>query len=97
VLDKDKQKIGSQVGRLRILDIARLPEVVQKHPVQIAIIAVPSEEAQEVADLLIKNGIKAILTYAPITLTLPSDVRVQHIDPVVVLQSMTYYLNSTQP
>lgn len=97
VLDRDKQKIGSQVGKLRILDISRLPDVVQEHWVQIAIIAVPTDEAQEVANLLVKNGIRAILSYAPITLTMPADVRIQHIDPVVGLQSMTYYLNPPQP
>jgi len=95
VLDRDKQKIGNQVGQLRIQDIAQLPDVLRQHHVQIAIIAVPPDEAQGVANLLVKNGIRAILSYAHITM--PADVRIQHIDPVVGLQSMTYYLVPTQP
>ena len=41
---------------------------------------------------MIDAGVKAILNYAPITLTVPPYVRVQYIDPVVGLQRMTYYL-----
>jgi redox-sensing transcriptional repressor len=55
-------------------------------------IAVPAGDAQSVADQLVKAGIKAILNYAPISLTVPTGVRVQYIDPVTHLQRMTYYL-----
>jgi redox-sensing transcriptional repressor len=58
----------------------------------VGIIATPAEEAQAVARTMVDAGVKAILNYAPITLTVPSNVRVQYIDPVVGLQRMTYYL-----
>lgn len=93
VLDKDTAKIGRQMGKLRVQDIAILPEVVKKQGIQIAIIAVPTDQAQEVASALVHAGIRAILTYAPITLSLPPDVRVEYIDPVIGLQSMAYYLS----
>ena len=96
VLDKDEGKIGQQMGRLKVADIARLPEVLREHGVQIAIIAVPAIDAKEVADALVKAGVKAILSYAPVPLSLPSHVHVQHIDPVLGLQSMTYYLDPGQ-
>ena len=41
---------------------------------------------------MVDAGIKSILNYAPITITVPSSVRVQYIDPVVGLQRMTYNL-----
>ena len=53
----------------------------------------PASVAQEVADKLIKAGVKAILSYAPITLSIPDAVRIQYIDPVNHLQRMTYYLD----
>jgi redox-sensing transcriptional repressor len=93
ILDKDKRKIGRQVGKLKVLDTARLPEVIKEHRIQIAMIAVPASQAQEVANELVSAGVKAILSYAPITLTLPEHVRVQYIDPVVGLQSMAYHLS----
>jgi redox-sensing transcriptional repressor len=92
-LDKDSAKIARRIGALQVQDIATLPKVVKRQQTQIAIMAVPTDQAQEVADALVRAGIKAILTYAPITLSLPPDVRVEYIDPVVGLQSMAYYLS----
>jgi len=57
-----------------------------------AILTVPGAVAQEMADRLVSAGIKAILNYAPVTLMVPDDVNVQHIDPVLHLQRMMYYL-----
>ncbi len=96
LLDKDAEKIGKRMGRLEVMDISRLPEVISAYGIKIAIIAVPTGDAQQVADVLVEVGVKAILSYAPIPLSLPEDVRVEHIDPVVGLQSMTYYLEPAQ-
>ena len=52
----------------------------------------PASSAQQVAECLVKAGVKAILNYAPVSLAVPQDVHVQYIDPVVHLQRMTYYL-----
>ena len=59
-----------------------------------AIIAVPARGAQEVADALVEAGVLAILNYAPIIVQVPAHVRIRHIDPVVALQSMTYYIEN---
>ena len=92
VFDHHPQKIGAKMGRFQILDSESIPTVIQDTGIQIAIIAVPADSAQQVADVLIKAGVRAILNYAPITLNVPPGVRVQYIDPVVYLQRMTYYL-----
>jgi len=95
-LDKDEQKIGRQIGKFKVQDIARLPRVIKEYKIQMAIIAVPASEAQEVADALVNAGVKAILSYAPITLRLAAHVRVDYIDPVIGLQSMAYHLSPGQ-
>ena len=56
-------------------------------------LSVPVDQAQMVTNLLVEAGVKSILNYAPINITVPSDVRVQYIDPVLHLQRMTYYLD----
>jgi redox-sensing transcriptional repressor len=93
VLDKDKRKVGRQVGQLRVLDAANLRQVIAEQGIRIAILAIPADEAQEVAKSLVDAGIKAILSYTPLGLDLPSHIQVHDIDPVLGLQSMTYYLN----
>jgi len=92
VFDSDPQKIGRRLGNFEIYDAAQLVERLQELGIQVAIVAVPASAAQAVVDDLIRAGVRAILSYAPITVTVPPDVRLQYIDPVVHLQRMTYYL-----
>ncbi len=97
VFDDDPSKIGSPLGRHQVLDAAQLEEVIREQGIVIAILAVPPQAAQAVADRLVAAGIKAILNYAPVRLKVPSDVRVQEIDPVARLQHMAYYLEADDP
>jgi redox-sensing transcriptional repressor len=92
IFDRDPAKIGEKIGELEVQDVAHLHEVIQARHIRVAMIAVPASEAQKVADALVEAGVKAILNYAPITITVPPGVYVQYIDPVVHLQRMTYYL-----
>ena len=93
VFDNDPQKIGQKVGEYEVFDTATLPEQVKQNKIKIAMLTAPASSAQEITDLLVKAGIKAILNYAPISLNVPGGVRVQYIDPVTHLQRMTYYLD----
>lgn len=92
IFDNDPNKVGTEIGPFQIQDSAKMVEIIQSAGIQIAMIAVPASLAQEVADQLVKAGIKAILNYAPLNLNVPADVHVQHIDPAIHLQRMTYYL-----
>ena len=92
VFDNDPRKIGVKIGAFVVLDIKELNDFVKQHGVQHAMIAVPAEYAQAVANQIVATGITAILNYAPINLAVPSHVRVEYIDPALHLQKMTYYL-----
>jgi len=94
VFDNDPEKIGQMMGGLEIQDSAGLREIVAGRGLRVGIIAVPASDAQAVADQLVAGGVKAILNYAPITLNVPEGVGVQYVDPVVHLQTMTYYLGN---
>lgn len=92
VFDNDPQKLGQKVGDFEILDTAGMAEKIKQNKIKVAMLTVPAAAAQEMADQLVKAGVKAILNYAPIGLNVPDDVHVQYIDPVTHLQRMTYYL-----
>jgi redox-sensing transcriptional repressor len=92
VFDNDAQKVGEKIGDFVVQDMSGLAEAIRKANVKMAMLTVPAAAAQDVADQLVKAGVKAILNYAPISLNVPSDVKVQHIDPATHLQRMTYYL-----
>lgn len=93
VFDSSPAKVGQHIGDLVIQPLSELEESIKTRNIQIAMVAVPAEVAQSVADTLVSIGIRAILNYAPINLNVPDNVNVQHIDPVVHLQRMTYYLD----
>jgi len=92
VYDNDPTKIGSQIGSFTVLDATRVASDVRTRNVGIAMLAVPAKDAQEVTDRLVEAGIRAILCYAPTSITVPRSVHVQYIDPVLHLQRMTYYM-----
>ncbi|MCY3798484.1 MAG: redox-sensing transcriptional repressor Rex [Chloroflexi bacterium] len=93
VFDISPQKIGRQVGEFVVQPVSALREIIRSEGIKIAMLAVPAEEAQSVADLLVKAGVQAILNYAPINIIVPADVQIQYIDPVTHLQHMTFYLD----
>lgn len=92
LFDADETKVGEQVGALVVLPMEQINAEIKRQGIQIAMLSVPAEGAQTVANQLVLAGVRAILNYAPITLAVPPDVYVQYIDPVAHLQHMTYYL-----
>lgn len=92
IFDNDPSKVGRDVNGKIVQDIKDMADIIYKLKIKMAVIAVPAFAAQEVSNKLIEVGVRAILNYAPITLTVPEGIQVQYIDPVVHLQRMTYYL-----
>ena len=93
IFDNDPAKIGNAIGDFTVLDSAVMKGRIQEAAAKVAMIAVRADQAQEVANQLVEAGVQAILNYAPVNITVPLDVKVQHIDPAVHLQHMTYYLD----
>lgn len=92
--DRDPGQIGKMVGSLVIQDIDDIAATVKNKSIDIGIVAVPPEQAQEAIDCLVECGIKAILNYAPVSARVPKDVWLEEVDPVLALQTMTYHLTS---
>lgn len=84
--------VGTEIEGQRVRDVATLEADLKKTVVDIGIVAVPGEFAQEVVDTLVDAGVHAILNYTPNRVQTPPNVEVRHINPVLFLQSMTYHL-----
>jgi redox-sensing transcriptional repressor len=91
--DSAPEKVGMRIDSFIVQHQSELKTTVTERGIQLAMIAVPAEHAQSVADLLVEAGVRGILNYAPINLSVPPAVQVQYIDPVVGLQRMTYYFD----
>jgi len=92
VFDNDSRKIGSLAGEFTIQPITEMVRLISQAGIKVAMITTPATTAQAVVDLLVKAGVRAILNYAPVVLTVPAGVHVQNIDPVIHLQRMSFYL-----
>lgn len=92
IFDRDAEKIGQEINGVKVMPDSELVKIIQEYKVKLAMIATPASAAQQSADIIIEAGVRAILSYAPITLVVPPEVHVQYIDPVSKLQHMTYYL-----
>jgi redox-sensing transcriptional repressor len=92
IFDNNPEKIGKFIGTYPILDINTMQTTIQEAGIKVAMLAVPASVAQDVTDLLIKAGVKAILNYAPIQINTPDEIRVEYIDPATHLQKMSFYL-----
>ncbi len=94
--DADPRQVGQGFGGLIVKPMADLAETIREKATQIAVVAVPATHVTEVVDQLVRCGVKAILNYAPVSPRVPDDVKIRNIDPVLALQSMTFFLSSAQ-
>ena len=76
LFDNDPQKVDMQVNNKQIFHISKLPNLVERLGVEIAILTVPRQYAQQVADFLIDSNIKYIWNFTPAVLKVPNDVKV---------------------
>ncbi|ADC49912.1 MULTISPECIES: redox-sensing transcriptional repressor Rex [Alkalihalophilus] len=89
--DVDESKIGTEVGGVKIYNLDDFENILDPE-VTVAILTVPSQAAQKIADRLVDAGIKGILNFTPARLSVPDSVRVHHIDLSVELQALVYFL-----
>ena len=92
IFDNDPAKVGTFINGFEVYHDNQLLEKITSDNIALAMVAVPAEAAQEVTDALVKAGVRGILNYAPINLTVPEGVQVQNVDPVVHLQRITFYI-----
>jgi redox-sensing transcriptional repressor len=90
--DSDARKIGKQAGEVVVQSIDELPKVIKDKKISIGVITVPAEDAQDVADKLIKAGVECILNFAPTALTMPENVKVKDVDLSRELETLSYFL-----
>ena len=95
--DIDPNKIGTQIHSVPIFDLQQLSDTVQSEAIRLAILAVPAEVAQEVADDLVAAGIHGIMNFTPVTISLPQSVSIVAVDLAIELEQLSFaVVNSRQ-
>jgi redox-sensing transcriptional repressor len=88
LFDADRGKVGQTVEGLPVYPTESLPEVTTSLKAELAILTVPAEVAQAVADTLVSAGIRGILNFAPVVVRLPPSVRLVSVDLAVQLEQL---------
>ncbi len=91
--DKDKRKVNKIIERTKIYPLSEMERIVREKKVKIAIIAIPPSDVQNVVDILVKAGIKAILSLALIPINVPDDVDVSFLDVLSEVEFLFYKLS----
>ena len=89
-IDPFKQKIRSDIP---VYSMSRFKEIIDRFDVKVAILAVPEISAQEVADELVRTGIKGIVNFAPVLLKVPPEVVINNVNLCDELESVIYYVH----
>ena len=93
VFDADQSKVGKKHGPLIIQSINDLASIVEREGIKLAMIAVPADNAQDVADSLVAAGVRGLLNFAPVSITVPSDVALNAVDLAVQLEQLSFLVN----
>ena len=89
--DNDPAKIGRKTNDVAVESISML-DTLGKRQVDMAIIAVPEQAAQDVADALVRAGVKGILNFSPRRIVVPKKIKVITIDIATDLARLPYYI-----
>ena len=93
----DHPEVGSTTSDgIPIYGISQIKEKIQSGNARTAILTVPSVKAQEVASILVQAGVKGILCFSPVNLSLPKDVVVQYVDLTSELQTLLYFMRKNE-
>ena len=75
-----------------ILPMEEMASFIREHNVRMAILTVPAPAAQEVANVLVENGIVGILNFAPMVLSVPEEVQVNYVNLAIELENLSYFI-----
>lgn len=92
VLDNDPAKIGKRWGKLVVEDVAQSKQLLADREVEMGIVVTPAENAQEVADALVRAGVAAILNFAPRKISVPPEVAFRDVNLVIELEGLSFAL-----
>ena len=93
MFDVNPAVVGTKIGELEVRDIDELQAAVEAEQIVVGVLAVPADAAQEVADRLVKAGVKIIFNYSEQLLQVPPEVTVHTSSPAVdLLYALYFYL-----
>jgi len=92
VFDADSDKTGKRIFGIKINSVRKMEKIIKKDKIRVAIITVPPQAAQKIADKLAGSGVTGILNFAPIALKASRNVFVSNMDMACELESLVFFI-----
>lgn len=93
VFDVNEQLVGRQLRGLEIMHMDRLECFMKEHEIDIAVLTVPKDGATKTAERLVQCGVKAILNFAHVDLSVPEGVQVENVHLSDSLMKLSYNIH----
>ena len=90
VFDADPAAVGGRIGELMVQPMVDLAATVARHGIKVAMLAVPGEAADAVVARLAEAGIRGVLNFAPVRISVPEGMSVVSVDLTVALEQLAY-------
>lgn len=90
LFDSDPRIVGQKFAGMRVYPMAKLAQVSAQKHIKMALLTVPADFAQDVADKIVAAGIVGILNFAPVQLTVPQEVSVVSVDLGLQLEQLAF-------
>ena len=96
LFDANPRMIGLKIRDFEVLDSDNLETFVEENNIDIAILCIPKNGAQDTVDRLVKSGIKGIWNFAPIDLEVPNGVIVENVNLTESLFTLSYLMKENE-
>lgn len=93
IFDNNPALYGRRIRDMEVLPMNELPSFVRENAIDIAVLTIPKNCAVEVAEELVKEGIRGIWNFAHVDLNVPPDVQVENVHLSDSLMKLTYNIN----
>ena len=93
IFDKNPDLFGKSVRGLTVQPMDKVEDFIRDNNIDIAVLTIPKTGAVEVAEVLVKNGIKAIWNFAHVDLNVPGHIQVENVHLTDSLMKLSYNLN----
>lgn len=94
--DTDPQKINKVISGVKCYPYDELEKIVSELKIEIAILTVPADFAKEIAEEVVRAGIKGILNFTTVPLNVPADVYLEEYDMITSIEKVAYFVKENK-
>lgn len=96
IFDVNKEIIGTKMKDVEVLDINTVDKFIKENNIEIAILCIPKNNAQQMVDVLVENKIKGIWNFSSTDLEVPESVIVENVNITESLLTLSYLIKEKQ-